>query len=297
MRGEGSDILTYDTLPNKLRVQIVHIWRSAIGRAYDGVARSPNEHTIYSFIRNTLCQEYGLFHLTAVSKNDGEQGELEKFFLESDELEALLDLVELTFQTIDGYVRSSEYRTWVSPELKPDDAINELNARFRENAVGYQFESGQIIRIDSTFLHSEAVKPALILLSDKRFDGANAEFLKAHEHFRHGNFKECLTECLKTIESVLKIIFHEKGWAYKDTDTAKRLVEIAFTNELVPDYLQSQFSALRSVIESGIPTVRNKVGGHGQGVVPTSVPEHLAAYILHSTAALTVFLIKAAETK
>ena len=32
-----------------------------------------------------------------------------------------------------------------SPYIPPDKAINELNNRFREHGVGYQYESGQII--------------------------------------------------------------------------------------------------------------------------------------------------------
>jgi hypothetical protein len=295
-RGEAADILAYDELPSNLRVQIIHIWRSAIGWSSGDMPGTPTERTVYSSIRNALCREYGVFQLAETRKNDA-QDELEKFFLETDDLDKLLDLVELTFQTINTYVRTNEYRTWTRVGMEAEEAINELNVRFRENGVGYQFESDQLIRTDSTFLHSESVKPALGLLSTKGFEGANAEFLKAHEHFRHGNFKESLAECLKTLESVLKIICKKKGWAYKDTDTSKRLIEIAFLNKLVPDYLQSQFSSLRSLIESGVPTVRNRAGGHGQGAVPVAVPEHLAAYILHSTAALVVFLSKAMEAK
>lgn len=56
------------------------------------------------------------------------------------------------------------------------------------------------------------------------------------------------------------------------------------------DYLQNQFSSVRILLESGIPTVRNKEGGHGQGSEASVVPEHLASYTLHLTATNLLFL-------
>jgi hypothetical protein len=47
---------------------------------------------------------------------------------------------------------------------------------------------------DSQYLHSEATQPVFTLLADKRYQGANDEFLKAHEHYRHGDHKACLKE-------------------------------------------------------------------------------------------------------
>jgi hypothetical protein len=47
------------------------------------------------------------------------------------------------------------------------------------------------------------------------------------------------------------------------------------------------------LLESGVPTARNRLGGHGQGAKPTSVPDHIVAYLLHMTASTIVFLIEA----
>jgi hypothetical protein len=75
----------------------------------------------------------------------------------------------------------------------PDDAIEELNNRFRESGIGYQFESGEVVRVDSQFIHSDVVKPTLqILGNSQEFAGANDEFLSAHEHYRHQRFKSVL---------------------------------------------------------------------------------------------------------
>ena len=49
----------------------------------------------------------------------------------------------------------------------------------------------------------------------------------------------------------------------------------------------------RSMLESSVPTGRNKLSGHGQGSTPTTVPDYLVAYMLHMTASTIVFLAEA----
>ena len=173
--------------------------------------------------------------------------------------------------------------------------LTELNYRFREHGVGYQYESGQIIKVDSQFVHSEVVKPALSFLSDPIYKGANEEFLKAHEHYRGRNYKDCVSNCLNAFESCLKIICKNRRWKYGKNDTANRLIATVFDNELIPPLMQSHFSGLRSALESGVPTIRNNWTGHGQGPEEVIVPEYIASYILHLTASNILLLAKADE--
>ncbi|MDH5356675.1 MAG: abortive infection family protein, partial [Gammaproteobacteria bacterium] len=134
-----------------------------------------------------------------------------------------------------------------------------------------------------------------VLGTNKRYKGANDEFLSAHEHYRHKRYKECLNDCLKSFESLMKSIHEIHSWTYNPNDTAKKLINSCLVNNLVPEYLQNQFSSVRILLESGIPTVRNKEGGHGQGSEVTKVPEHLASYTLHLTATNLLFLVKCEE--
>ena len=55
-------------------------------------------------------------------------------------------------------------------------------------------------------MHKQVTVPLLNLTHHKKFKGANEEYLKAHEHYRNGRNKECLTDCLKAFESAMKII-------------------------------------------------------------------------------------------
>jgi len=291
LRGEMPDVFTYTEIPRELRIQVIHIWKDAIGEPWDYNQPALN---LYRGICDILRREYGT--LTLVGTYVGRPfEELGQFLVECEDHERVLDVIELSFRMIDEITRDFDYRHHVSPRIEPDDAINELNARFLEHGVGYQYESGVLIRKDSEVLHSEVVRPTLQLLSDKRYSGANEEFLKAHEHYRHRRYKECLNECLKAFESTMKSICDIRGWSYGKNDTAKKLIDVCLSNGLIPLFHAAQLGALRALLESGVPTVRNKLSGHGQGPQPVTVPRYYASYLLHLTAATIKFLIEAED--
>ena len=292
-RGEAPDVYTYDNLPRPLRVQIVTIVDDAFGEdqyGYSNVAQA------YKDVHDIICRERGVFHLSDNPRREEPKSAVINDFLAMQRVELALDFVEVSFRIIDRYIRdNTTYLHLSMRKLNPDEAIEELNARFKEHGVGYQYVSFEIIRVDSEFLHSNAVKPALQLLAPKRYKGANDEFLAAHEHFRHNRHKECLNDALKAFESTMKIICAKRKWTHGPNDTSKALIEVCLSNGLIPSYLTSQFTSLRSLLESGTATIRNKAGGHGQGTSLQVVPEFLAAYSLHLTASTILFLIRAEE--
>jgi len=289
-KGEVPDVWVYDSLPDPFRVQVVHIWAEAFGRTEsEGYGVTCPVQSAFRSMRRVLCKEYGLFRLT----DNGEDAftEVANFFLRCGVIPRCLDVIQLTFAWIDVEIRKRTQQ-YHNAEETPDAAIEELNERFREHGIGYRYEELKIVRVDSQFIHTEAVKPALVALSDKRFRGANEEFLKAHELYRLGDFKGAMAECLKAFESTMKIICDSFGWSYPKNATSKPLIECLFTNQLIPDYLQSEFAALRTLLESGIPTIRNRTSGHGQGSQPTAVPQHLAGFLMHQTASTILFLVE-----
>ncbi|PKG42834.1 STM4504/CBY_0614 family protein [Psychroflexus sp. MES1-P1E] len=296
LRGEFPKIYTYDSIPEHLRVQIVHIIKDAIGVVIHGRKNEPEE--VYEFIHQTLCREYGIFSLGDRYRKNDEDNVL-NFLLTTKNNEKVIDVIELSFKYIDRIIKPSydEYELNTRVEIKPDEAIEELNERFKEHGIGYSFDGSEIIRVDSTYAHAEITKPTISLLWNTKFDGANEEYLKAHEHYRHGRNKECLTECLKALESTMKIICSEKGWNYKQTDTAKTLIQICFENQLVPTFTQNQFTSLKSLLESGIPTIRNKLGGHGQGQTQQIVDDEMTRYGLNLTGTNIIFLIEQSGIK
>lgn len=287
LRGETPDVFQYEDIPHHFRVQVVHIVKDVFGIS-DAYGTDYPE-TAFEIIHDALCREYGLFKLKEYSNSNFEG--VYNYFLETKNNEEALDVIELSFRVVDTHVRSERYQYNTKTKITVTDAIQELNERFKEHGIGYQFESGELIRIDSQFLHSAVVKPVLKILRDEKiYKGANEEFLKAHEHYRHKRYKECLNDCLKSFESVMKSICNKHKWTYSQNDTSKKLISICFSNNLIPTYMQTQFSSFRSLLESGTPTIRNKLGGHGQGASTVTVDSTIASYALHLTASNILFL-------
>jgi AbiJ N-terminal domain 4 len=294
VRGDVPDVYSYTEIPQPLRVQIVQIWRETLGSGSDNEEGSSGSRQAYDLIVRTLRREYAVFQLAQRTQRGGSAEELISFFLGTQLVEEALDAIELSFKAIDQLTRTHDFMYRPNASEHADDAINELNGRFKEHGIGYQFVGGEIVRVDSQLLHAEVVVPALRLLNQTEYAGAQEEFQKAHEHYRHGRPKEAMNECLKSFESLMKSICTKHKWTFDPGATASTLVKICIEKDLIPSYWQSQYNALTSLLTSSVPTGRNKVSAHGQGASPTTVSDHLVAYVLHMTAASIVFL---AETE
>lgn len=291
------DVYQYDDLPDAFRVQVVHIWQRALGDyCPQSVSRLYGPPpSIWEAIETDIAEEHGVFRLG----NERDPFErVANYFLRAKESGKALDVIEAVFTAIEHYVRPDLHYASIYVKQHPDDAIADLNRRFREHGIGYQYANEQVMRIDSQYMHAEAVKPALVLLSAPGFAGPLDEFMRAHKHYRDGKHKEAINEALKAFESTMKSICDQRGWAYdKNKDAAKALIEVVLREGLVPTYLQTAFGGLRAVLEGAVPTARNRTSGHGQGAAPTVVPEYFAAYVLHMTASNIVFLIEANSAK
>lgn len=312
-RGDVPDVLVYDSVPEALRVQI---WQLIEDACSYSMYASRVESSLYKPVVDILRREYGTFHLLGPNgRSQDFRNELAAFFLTETDAKKVLDVVELCFSKLHlaelkGHhlLRLARARDranfehtrialphWQQP--RASDAIEDLNARFLEHGIGYEFSNNKIIPIDSKFVHAEVVKPALTIVDKKRYHGVQDEFLRAHEHYRHGNYKESLNECSKAFESMLKTICDKRKWQYDKRASAKNLIDICLKKELVPSFWQSHFSSLVNMLESGIPTGRNQLSAHGQGTTPTSVPRYLVGYVLHMTASTIVFLEGADKEK
>lgn len=294
LRGEIPDVYRYDELPEKLRVQIVHIWEGVLGNPEAHAHFEPSHvvrtmiTNIYGSIVNDLCREWGVFHLTYPDRSRYAKPyeDLRHCFIHETEIEKALYVVEVCFSMMDRIAGKRLY-----PRQRIAEAREELNRRFQEHAVGYSYANGQIIRKDGEFIHDSIVKPCLRVLAGKEYRGAQEEFLRGHEHYRKGDMKEAMNECVKAFESVMKTICDRRKWRYGDRATAKTLVRVCLGHELIPSLWQDHFTSLQSLLQVGV--ARNKLSAHGQGTVPVEVPRHLAAFVLHMTAAAIVFLAEA----
>lgn len=293
LRGEVADVFSYDSFPTEFRVQLCYMIHGFMGDHAEYVySARPKE--IYDRIVKALKVEYGRAELCEGIRGAGRIDafqDLAGFLLGEPNVELCLDAVELCYSVGGEAARSPFYKGGrYNPEKFVDDCIVELNARFREAGLGYELIDGKIIRVDSQFLHSEVVKPAIGFLNAKIFAGAQDEFLGAYEHYRHGNYEEALVDALKAFESTMKVILTENDKTYAPGDTASKLVLACTKAGLIPAYNETQLTSLSNVLISGIPTLRNKNGGHGQGETLRTVEPEVVAYGLHLTAAAIVML-------
>lgn len=282
-----ADVYQYEDMPIKLRNQMLHIfdrWNNGF-RGYN----KPDE-PIYKDAVEILRTELGVKSLTG-RYHSSEDEEFHAWFISHNELDEILDAVEVCVRMGAFYERKGGFHDYSG--FSTD--VEELNARMLEAGFGYQVEDGQIIQISSTFTHKEVTVPALSLLSGPQFHTANEEFRQAYQEFNQGNYDDCIHDCCNAFESVLKVILTEKGWAFSPNDAASKLIAVAFANGLIPTYMQNEFTGLRTILESGVPTVRNKDGGHGAGTNPRNIPRYVAAFQLHQTAAAIILLIEAAK--
>jgi hypothetical protein len=274
-----SDVYVYDYFPTPLINQILYCISDVFGFV------SIYDDQYYKIVVDILRREFGVRALTNV-KNSSYKQEFEIFFRNPGDVNSLLDALECCCIVFDVV---AENHFTQGAELA---AIEEINSRLKQHSVGYRFCDGIIVKVDSELLHSEVVVPALNFLSGEAYAGPNSEFLKAHEHFRHSNYHECLNECHKAFESTMKVICSRHGWSFDPTWNAAKLIDVCMKNELVSKIWQSKLTSLGSLLISSIPTGRNKISGHGKGTEDRVIPEYLAAYMLHMTASTILFLVE-----
>lgn len=279
------DVFLYDNFTDKLKTQIFHIWNDFFSQLE--ISRSEAKSAI-GFIYKIVCREEGLKYLYTggLYTNENPEYQIERYFEELTDTDKILNFIEITF-TIILHFKSGDDQLRFSTK----NAVSNLNTRFKENGFGYEFVDGKIIRIDNKLLHSEIIQSALVFLLNEGFSNANEEYLRAHEHFRHGRNHECLNDCLKSFESTMKIICNMNGWEFKETDTAKVLINVLLSNEFFPKYHDNYLVSLKQLLESNIPTIRNKNSAHGQGIEVKIIPNSLASYMLYSTGATINLLV------
>jgi hypothetical protein len=246
---------------------------------------------LYAEMVKVLCDEHGKLGLPG----SGPCNVLFQWLIEA-ETDTALDIIELSFRAIPIAQQSLYFMGWVKPTLNADDAIAKLNRRFQENGIGYRFESGQIMRLDSEFLHTETTEPALRLMHAGGFEGALQEFLLAHKYYRQGpdHYDDCLTNCGKSLESTLQKIIELRKWKMPGAPKFDNLFAEVRDKGLFPSALGSHIGELKKFLQA-VAVIRNEEGAHGAGSVPNEVPDHLVAYQIHLTGSAIVFLIRCNE--
>jgi hypothetical protein len=299
-------VYTY-ALSERFRNQVVYIWKDAIGYRDQPFSNDLQDTLLpqrynsinarYKKINTILCEELG-FDLDGIHPFidwGNACTTLRSFFMKADTDHAL-DVIQLMFAEISLAQKDEYYMSNVQPSLRAVDAAQKLNSRFLENAIGFRLEQGKIIRIDSEFLHAEAVEPAMRLMHAQAYKGAFEEFQLAQKYYRQGadHYDDCLTNCLKAMESTLQKIIELRKWDMPGEAKFDNLFTEVRKRGLFPPFLGNHIGDLKKFLQT-VAVIRNEEGAHGLGALPNKVPDHLVAYQIHLTASAIVFLIRANE--
>jgi hypothetical protein len=267
------DVYTYDPIPKKLRNQIIHIWADAFGNG-----QTDSSHKHYVLMEKTILMAEGKQSLSGISQ--WAPAECTRW-LQTCTTEQAIDIIELSARIIAQLDRKQ-------------NKIAEINYRFRQSAIGFQFEGGQFIKVDDQFIHAEVVKPAIgLLTSDSTYAAAASEFMTAHQHYREGSNQDAVVAANRAFESTLKAICAKRGWPFDKGARASDLVKAVRQHGLFPTHLDNAFDSYIAMMKSGLPEVRNNAGGHGPAPGDAKVPDYIAAYAIHLSAANIVAAIEA----
>ncbi len=108
LREEIPDTYIYDHISQPLKIQIIHILRDTLGNEDEFRSETGDVKEAYTQLVDILCREYGLFDLASETFH-GKRfhiKELFSFILQQSDHEKILDVVELSFKTINSV-------TWV----------------------------------------------------------------------------------------------------------------------------------------------------------------------------------------
>lgn len=297
------DVYNYTEIPNSLRFQLIYLLNDFIG-----------DSDAWDAIRSILIREYGIERLVD-RYIYGAKEECHEFIKKVESVEKFLDMIELGMSSLEYYINENGFdycKSRYNISISPENAVKELNHRFKENNLGYEYIDGKIIRIDRKFTHNEIVKPALKLLYEEEFEAANEEFITAHIKYREGcakgsveDYKNAIINCNKAFESTMKIICERKKElvpTYNNKHTANELINDLIQAKIIPNHLENSFHGLKNALkgikaslENGLPVIRNRVG-HGNGINIEVVNEELVTYAINMAATNIVLLVNIYKT-
>ena len=292
-RSGQPDIYVYDKLPSFLRKQLAIIFRECIGH-YSNSEYEPNANGVWISINNIMSREHESFHDWYVKSGYtfNSKDKCISYLLEHDDVDEVLSMVELVCRYFAGR-SSNEFPRERGATRKAADGLGEINERFREHSVGYEFTNGSLFRIDSQFTHAEIVKPALALLRMKGFEEANDDFMLAHKHYREGKAKDSIVSANRAFESALKAVCKLMDWKFSPGDNARELIAVTRRGGLFPNYLEKGVDTFIATMKTGLPDVRNNAGGHGSVPETPPVPSYIARYAIDLAATNIVLIVSA----
>lgn len=281
------EIFIYNDIPSTFRTQFFYALTDLINNI-------PNYYNdVWEIVYSNYLREKGIKSMGSNYGYNATILNIEEYIDHSESID-LLDFIDFSIFIIHQIYHTSQHKEYdKETESLINDFYTEINYRLKSNNLGYECNNHRLIRIDNKFLHQDVIKPSLKLLYDLEFEGAEQEFLDAFEKRRIGDNKGAIQSALKAFESTIKTICDKCHYTYNPSqDTAKVLIKTLEDNNFYPSYMNNHLSHLRNTLESGLPVLRNKNTGHGQGTVVINISDEFTEYALHLAATNILLLVK-----
>jgi hypothetical protein len=295
VEAEQPSPLTYDSIPQNVRYQIIHTLKKSINGERNTkpfTVPSFNPSDIWSEIYDEMISEIGLPPRGRINSADM----IADFLVNAKDTALVLTTTEIALRKVcESQDRMSRYDHNRRPEMDCGSAIDRVNVVLSRANIGFEFGDGVFRRVDSDYLHAMAIVPALRLLRDAGFANAEADFQNAIQKYREKpEDKTVLTLANSAYESTLKYILASRDQPYeKDVDGNEKLVEALAKTAVIKSWQIEHQRDLKKLLKGGVTKVRNKEGAHGPEPDAMPVPAYINAYGLHLAASSIVMLVAA----
>lgn len=183
----------------------------------------------------------------------------------------VLDIVELACQEMNG---------------DECEALRQkTNQIFDMHECPWRIVNGEFFKLDADFMGARLAGTAHDALAANGFTGAADEYAKARQYLATDAIKEAIINANNSFESVMKVL---TGQSHLNADKLiKALQNQGYLDDL-PDSVRSSFG---EQVLKALPSLRNRLGGHGQGAEVISVPKIYGELAVQLAAAFHNFLI------
>lgn len=231
------------------------------------------DNLTFEGVRNDLITFYGESSLKAFN-SEGKYGPASTIsqVILSGRPAHVLDIVEAWF--------------YQNPE-RTSECEKELNDIFVIHDSLWRVINGQVVLVDSEYLHREVRAKAIRLLEECEISGALEEYQEAISDLTSGETKDAVAKAHKSVESVMKAVL-ETEEHLRFGQLLSKLIE----SNIVPTYYEDFLKHFEQ-LALGVVKERNLPGrGHGQGKKATQVPPSLAEFAVNLAGSINVFIIK-----
>ena len=161
----------------------------------------------------------------------------------------------------------------------------EVNAVLTEESSPWRIIDGHMYMVDSRFLDAlkDQIENGLRL---EGFSGAHEEFQDARSHLQAGEFDVAVLKANRAFESTMMSLLNQSSGTADDL-----LKRIKGNTDLLNDIPVDVQSVIVTKVLQGLPILRHKIAGHGQGSKPVKLKRAYGELAVNLSASYVKFLI------